>query len=277
MDHVFAKVKGLRKKPYFKLVSDHTLFEAVNIDIAHCVEYNPDHNLDEDAWFKVDNFNQQAFCIDLLQADFDSKDYDDLVKAQFAKIGYLFSLQGDDFYFQKITPSLFLKRKMIGFGEAAEIEESDNRLVINALPDAVYFKNSNTLVFKNLATVSSIFKGIDELYKEATNEEVQEFLDEEFLELTGDLDLAKVSKPNRKRIALAMDTLNNMTTADKDQMLSYVHSYCDQKLTFDAANKKFEIKTDEELKLLLYGIEQRFYTTPLSNEKRLANSVIPLG
>lgn len=273
---MFAKVKGLRKKPYFKLVSDHTLFEAVDIDIAHCVEYNPDHNLDEDAWFKVENFNQRAFCIDLLQADFDSKDYDDLVKAQFAKIGYLFSLQGDDFYFQKITPSLFLKRKMIGFGEAAEIEESDNRLVINALPDAVYFKNSNTLVFKNLATVSSIFKGIDELYKEATNEEVQEFLDEEFLELTGDLDLAKVSKPNRKRIALAMDTLNNMTAADKDQMLSYVHSYCDQKLTFDAANKKFEIQTDEELKLLLYGIEQRFYTTPLSKEKRLANSVIAL-
>jgi len=276
MDHVFAKVKGLRKKPYFKLVSDHTLFEAVDIDIGHCVDYNPDHNLDEDAWFKVENFNQQAFCIDLLQADFDSKDYDDLVKAQFAKIGYIFSLQADDFYFQKITPSLFLKRKMIGFGEAAEIEESDSRLVINALPDAVYFKNSNTLVFKNLATVSSIFKGIDELYKEATNEEVQEFLDEEFLELTGDLDLAKVSKPNRKRIALAMDTLNNMTDADKDQMLSYVHGYCDQKLTFDAGNKKFEIQTDEELKLLLYGIEQRFYTTPLSNEKRLANSVIVL-
>ena len=276
MDHVFAKVKGLRKKPYFKLVSDHTLFEAVDIDIGHCVDYNPDHHLDEDAWFKVENFNQQAFCIDLLQADFDSKDYDDLVKAQFAKIGYIFSLQADDFYFQKITPSLFLKRKMIGFGEAAEIEESDSRLVINALPDAVYFKNSNTLVFKNLATVSSIFKGIDELYKEATNEEVQEFLDEEFLELTGDLDLAKVSKPNRKRIALAMDTLNNMTDADKDQMLSYVHGYCDQKLTFDAGNKKFEIQTDEELKLLLYGIEQRFYTTPLSNEKRLANSVIVL-
>lgn len=276
MDHVFAKVKGLRKKPYFKLVSDHTLFETVDIDISHCVEYNPDHNLDEDAWFKVENFKQQAFCIDLLQADFDSKDYDDLVKAQFAKIGYLFSLQGDDFYFQKITPSLFLKRKMIGFGEAAEIEKSDSRLVINALPDAVYFKNSNTLVFKNLATVSSIFKGIDELYKEATNDEVQEFLDEEFLELRGDLDRAKVSKPNRKRIALAMDTLNNMTADDKDQMLSYVHSYCDQKLTFDAANKKFEIKTDDELKLLLYGIEQRFYTTPLSNEKRLANSVIPL-
>lgn len=273
---MFAKVKGLRKKPYFKLVSDHTLFETVDIDIAHCVEYNPDHNLDEDAWFKVENFNQQAFCIDLLQVDFDSKDYDDLVKAQFTKIGYLFSLQGDDFYFQKITPSLFLNRKMIGFGEAAEIEESESRLVINALPDAVYYKDSNILIFKNLATISSIFRGIDTLYKEATNEEVQEFLNEDFIDLTGDLDLSKVSKPNRKRIALAMKALHNMTDGDKGQMLIYVNSYCDEKLTFDAANMKFKIETDNELKLLLYGIEQRFYTTPLGNEKRLANSVIAL-
>jgi hypothetical protein len=67
-----------------------------------------------------------------------------------------------------------------------------------------------------------------------------------------------------------------MNANQKDLMLSYVHRYCDKKLTFDGINKKFEIKSDEELKLLLYGIEQRFYTTALSNQKRLANSVIDL-
>ena len=276
MNNVFAKVKGFRKNPYFKLISDHTLFDTVDVSLAHCVEYNPDHNLDEDAWFKVENFSQQPFCIEVLKHEFDSKDYDDLVKEQFIKITYLLSAQGDDFYFQKTTSSLFLKRKMIAFGECAAIEESDTRLVINALPDAIYYKNSDTLIFKKLATISSIFKGIDVLYKEATNEEVEEFLDEEFLELTGDLVLEKVSKPNRKRIALAMDTLNQMTAEDKDQMLTYVQSYCDQKLAFDEQNRKFEITTDEELKLLLYGIEQRFYTTHLGSEKRLANSVIAL-
>ncbi|EAO7712372.1 ATP F0F1 synthase synthase, partial [Salmonella enterica] len=29
-----------------------------------------------------------------------------------------------------------------------------------------------------------------------------------------------------------------------------------------------------ELKYLLYGIEQRFYTTRFGNEKRLANSIL---
>ena len=75
MDHVLARVKRLTKKPFFKLVSDHTLYENTKINLATCVAYSPDHNLDEDSWFKVEQFSQQPFCIDLLKTDFDSKDY----------------------------------------------------------------------------------------------------------------------------------------------------------------------------------------------------------
>lgn len=39
----------------------------------------------------------------------------------------------------------------------------------------------------------------------------------------------------------------------------------------------FEVGSEDELKMLLYGIEQRFYTTVVGGEKRIANSVIPLG
>ena len=37
---------------------------------------------------------------------------------------------------------------------------------------------------------------------------------------------------------------------------------------------QFEISTDEDLKLLIFGIEQRFYTTRYGEkESRLANSI----
>lgn len=273
MNHILAKVKGPRKKPFFKLISDHTLFDPISINVAGCVEYNPDHNLDEDAWFKIEQFSQQPFCIDLIQGDFDSKDYDDMMKEQFAKIAYLFSVQGDDFYFQKITPSLFIRRKTVIFGEVAKIEGCENRLVVNSIPDAVYLRSSDTLIFRNLATISSIFTGIDELYKEATKEEVEQFLDESFIEMSNDYNVNRVSKPNRKRIALAMATLAAMSDDDKCNMLYYIHDYCEQKLNFDRENNKFEISTDDDLKFLLYGIEQRFYTTQFGQERRLANSV----
>lgn len=273
MDHVLAKVRGPRKKPFFKLVSDYTLFDAVAIDVAGCVEYNPDHNLDEDAWFKIEEFSKQSFCIDLIQSDFDSKDYDDLTREQFAKIAYLFSVQGADFYFQKITPSLFIRRKTVSFGEAATVEESGIRLVVNSQPDAIYLRTSDMLVFRNLATISNIFKGIDELFKEATKEQVEEFLDESFIKLSNDYNVGRVSKLNRKRIALARATLEAMSEDNKSDMLSYIDGYCEQKLKLDKETNKFQISTDDELKLLLYGIEQRFYTTPFGQERRLANSV----
>ena len=278
MDHILARVKGLRKKPYFKMVSDQSLFDIVAINLDSCIPYNPDHNLDEDAWFKIEGFSHKGFCLDLLKQDFDSKDYNDLTKDNFSKIAFLFAVQGDDFYFQKITPSLFVKRKTLVFGEIAKLEQNQTRLVINSLPDAVYFKAADTLIFRNLATISSIFTGIDELYKEATNEEVEQFLDEPFIELSDDYSLDKVSKPNRKRIGLAMATLEAMSADDKANMLDYIDGYCgEQMLKLDREKQKFEISNDDELKILLYGIEQRFYTTPFSHEKRLANSVLAIN
>ncbi|MFW5388605.1 ATP F0F1 synthase synthase [Yersinia sp. 2542 StPb PI] len=273
MDHVLVKVKGLRKKPLRKLISDCTIFETVDVDVTTCITYNPDHNLDEDAWFKVAQFSQQPFSLEMLNNDFDSKDYDDLTKEQFAKIAYIISVQGEGFYFQKVTSALFIKRKTVVFGEVAKVEASTNRLVINSTPDAIYFRTSDTLIFRNLVTISRIFPGIDMLYKEATQEEVELFLEESFIELTNEYNVEKVSKPNRKRVALAMATLDTMTVADKANMLTYIESYCEQKLKFDHASSKFEISTDDELKLLLYGIEKRFYTTYDGHERRLANSV----
>jgi hypothetical protein len=276
VDLVLAKVKGRSKKSIFKLLSDETLFDELVVTDDACVGYAPDHNLDEDSWFKIDNFSQQPYCLEILKTDFDSKDYDDLPKAKFKEIAQLYAVQGDNFYFQKITPSLFVTKKMIAFGEVAELESTEKRLVVNQVADAVYYKAQDKLVFKNLATISSIFKGIDELYKEATKEEVEKFLEEDFIELADGYDTSKVSKPNRKRIALAMDTLAALPVEERDQMYSYIHSYCEEKLKFDKETSKFEINSDDELKYLLYGIEQRFYTTPLGHEKRLANSVQPI-
>lgn len=276
MDNIFAKVKGPRKKPFFKLVSDYTLFDALDLSTLSLIPYNPDHNLDEDSWFVIEGFSHQPFCLSYITADFDSKDYDDLTKRYFTKISYIFSNQDDDFYFQKITPSLFIKRKTIAFGESAEIEENEGRLIINYTPDAVYLKDRDILIFRNLATISSIFKGIDILYKEATEEQVNTFLGESFIGLSPDYDMEKVSKPNRRRIALAMDTLTEMSAADRNEMLLYINDYCAEKLKYDAVGNKFEVSSEEELKYLLYGIEQRFYTTRFGNEKRLANSILKL-
>lgn len=276
MNKVFAKVKKLRKNPYFKLLSDCTLYSPVVVTNGNCIVYNSDHNLDEEAWFKIDCFSEKDYCLDILKADFDSKEFLSLTKNQFSSIAYIMSLQEGDFYFQKVTPSQMIRKKTISFGDAVFIENNKNRLVINEFPDAVYFKQIDRLIFRDLATISSIFKGIDILFREATEEEVIQFLSESFISLSQEYDVKKVSKPNRKRVALAMVTLDALSPAEKTEMLVYINDYCQEKVSFDAETETFSINSDDELKYLLYGIEQRFYTTPFGKEKRLANSVQPI-
>ncbi|WP_349975801.1 ATP F0F1 synthase synthase [Pseudomonas sp. WHRI 8519] len=273
MDFVLAKIKRAQKHPIVKVLSDNKLYEEVIIDAAACVPYDPDHNLDEESWFVIPKFSQKDFCIDLLKHPFDSKNHIDLKKSQFDKIAWLCSVQNESFYFQKVTPSLLMRRKSIIFGEVAELDDGQVRVVVNQTPDAIYLPKIDSLVFKNLAAISNIFKGIDLLFKEATQQEVENFLKEPFIELSNDFNASRVSTPNRKRIGLAMATLAALPPKQRAAMVGYIDDYCTGHLNFDKAKGIFDIGSDHQLKLLIYGIEQRFYTTLFGNQKRLANSV----
>lgn len=272
MNHLIAKVKTRQKQNVYKLISDITVYDIAPASFQ-LVDYETDHNLDQDSWFKIDNFSGKEYCVDLLKKTFISTDYNEISGAHFKKIDYLCAVQSNNFCFQKINNSAFLKKKILCFGESIEIEENASRLFINSEPDAVYIKDTDTLAFKNLATISSIFRGIDILYKEATNDEVTSFLGQSFIQISNGYGLDKVSKPNRSRIALAMDTLASFNDGNADDIISYINEYCGSKLRYDDNKKVYDIANDEELKFLLYGIEQRYYTTPIGKEKRLANSI----
>lgn len=63
------------------------------------------------------------------------------------------------------------------------------------------------MYFKKIQTISPIFEGIYSLYKEATKEETELFLQEDFIETVNDYSVDKVGTLNRKGIAMAMTTL----------------------------------------------------------------------
>lgn len=140
------------------------------------------------------------------------------------------------------------------------------------MPDAVYRKDIDVLYFKKLQAIAPIFRGIDILYKEATQEETEAFLKNDFIQLDNDYGVVKVKKMNRKRIAMAMETLNGFDKEQRKEVLEYTHKYYPN-LKYDNKKEIFTIGNEDDLKYLLWGIEQRYYTTPVTNENRVANSV----
>ena len=226
---------------YRKMLStNEKIFSEISELIVTSHPYTPGGLLEDGEWFEIANASQQFYAGDVISKDIETVDFDSLSRAG-------------------------------SFGEGFRYQSNCEEIIINDYPDAVYCKNTDTLYFKKLEPIVGIFKGIDELYREATDGETEEFLQNDFVVLRNEYDASKVKTANRKRIALAMKTLSALNTEEKRNIFQYIGEYCPDLRT---ENNAFLVGSEDELKMVLFGIEQRFYTTPVGDEKRIANSVI---
>jgi len=273
MNHLIAQIKG-KKSGLYKVLSNKSIFDLPD-DLDNPKVYNSDYKLEDDEWFHIPNFSSTEYCIELLKKPFVSADYDQIASSEFKNMQFLCAYQSGVYYFQKLSPTQMIQQKWFTLSNAPVLEENKAIIVINDFPDAVYVKANDILYFKKLTSISGIFKGVSELYKEATQQETETFLKNSFIKLEDGYNADKVKTANRKRIALAMETFKKFTPKEKKSVSDYIKGYC-QNLTFDDKKSNFSIKNEDDLKHLLWGIEQRYYTTPISKEKRVANSVSPI-
>jgi hypothetical protein len=271
MNHLLAKKTG-RNGEYVKMISDEDIFNLPD-DLVNPHEYDTGYKLEDDEWFGIENFSERDLCIDLLIEDFNSAEYNQIVLADYNKLKYLCSYQDDQYYyFQKLSRSQTIRRKWLTISNEPEIQNDNPIIILKELPDAIYDSEKDILYFKKLTSITTIFSGIGNLYREATQEDTEQFLENEFINLTDEYDASKVKKANRKRIAMAMDTFNSFNQQQRESIYDYIKEYCND-LEFSDDDRKFNIGSEENLKHLMYGIEQRYYTTPIGKEKRLANSI----
>lgn len=274
MNCLLAKIKtGTRNAIFRKLISGEEIYTLPG-NLGDAVDYDPATLLSEDECYKIEAFSETPYYLEMLSSDFSSVNYDNLSKDEFSKIDYLCSFQDNIYYFQNISRSSLQPKKVVLFGDAYKYVPDGLFINVNKVADAIYQKDRDTLYFTSLSRITAIFKNIGNLYREATDEETQNFLNSEFICCSDSFDSSHVKTANRKRIALAMDTLNGYSESDKRKIFKYIAKYSN---IYDSAHNIFNIGNEEELKHLLWGIEQRFYTTVVGNEKRAANSIISLS
>lgn len=276
MKNICVKLSQRENKKYRKMLSsEETIFPEFDPENASTSPYTPGATLQDDDWFCITNAKEQEYSIDLFSEAVSTADLDSLTRAEFGKIDYLFVIDDRFIFFQNVSKSkLVSQKRIVHFGEGFTYKTDCAEIVIRDLPDAIYDKTTDTLYFRRLESITSIFRGIDMLYREATRKETDSFLANDFISLKDDYSGSKVKTANRKRIALAAKTLSELDKSDRKNIFKYIGDYCpDLKVSENA----FEVGSENELKMLLYGIEQRFYTTPVGGEKRLANSVITLN
>lgn len=276
MKNICVKLSQREPNKYRKMLSSEEAifpeFEPENTSIS---VYTPGATLQDDDWFCITSAKEKEYSIGLFSETFTTVDLEMLTRSEFNKIDYLFVLDDRFIFFQNVSKAkLVSQKKIMHLGEDFTFKTDCAEIIIKDLPDAIYDKNTDSLYFRRLESITSIFRGIDMLYREATQEETDSFLANDFITLKNDYSSSKVKTANRKRIALAAKTLSELNESDRKNIFEYIGDYCPNLKVSESA---FEVDSENELKMLLYGIEQRFYTTPVGREKRLANSVITLN
>ena len=265
--YILAKVK--RKTELCRVLTSDTDVYDILTETLVGVEYNPNTLLQDEEIYQIANFSRTAFSQSFLTEDFDSTNFNQISTEELKNLSYLCTVQGDLYCFQIINSRLIIDKKWFSLNEP-RLLVNEPIITIRPYPDVVYRKDTDTLFFKKLPAANKIFHGMDQLFREATNEETENFLQQEFLDIQGDFGISRVSVPNRKRIAMVMETLNNYSEEEKTAIHTYTTGYCN--IIFE--NGRFKIENDEDLKNILWGIEQRYYTTPIGGERRVANSII---
>ena len=218
------------KENYKKLFEeDNTLYPSIcNLKSIEENSFAFDNrtNLDDFEWYRLENFSSKDYASKEIKEKTSSTDYDMATHADAAGIEYIFELSDDILLFQKVTRNAFVKkRNFITLGERFEKCSNISLFQINAYPDAIYDRTKDVLYFRKLFSITKIFNGINEIYREATDTEVQAFLAEKTFCLADGFSTDKVKIPNRKKIALVQDSFSKMSNQEKKYMFDYIKDY----------------------------------------------------
>lgn len=268
-NYIYGKVK--RKNNMFRVIAtENDVYETTEI-LLNGVDYNPATLIEDEELYKLTSFSTSSFMLDFLRNDLDSVNHDQITRTDLTNLSFICTVQSNLYFFQIINSGFYVSKKWFSIDELT-IETNKPIITINPFPDAIYDKQNDTLYFKKLSAAQKIFKGMDQLYREATNDETQAFLSCDFLDVDNSFMASNVKVPNRKRIALVNETLSRFSNEEKQVIYNYTNQY--GQVTFQ--DGKFKIENDDDLKFVLWGIEQRFYTTTIGSEKRVANSIISI-
>lgn len=275
---ILGKIKCKRNElGYRKLISvDDNVYENITSLVQESILYNPNTLLEsKNQWYRLTEFSHNEFFNSNLNSIIESSaSYSMLKHEEWGLLVYLLVINDNFIYIQGIGKNILVKKKKLfkisdGFQYDAQREE----IIIKDIPDAIYDIGADTLYFQKLLSLTKIFPGIDSLYKEATDQEIKTFLKQSFIVLKNGFGYSEVKTLNRKRIALLQGMMVDLSIEEKMRIISYIGEYCSSLKRVEDA---FEIGTEKDLKLLLYGLQERFYTTPIGDEKRIANSIIPI-
>ena len=262
---------GKVKSGYQNILSqENEIIDQIDTDNINVIDFDPNYKLEGDEWFCIKDFSKKDFFIDLCKEDFSTANLGQIANNEYDEIQCIVIFQDGQRHFQRITSSRFVNRKTIlDYSGEPKIVEDRKQLEVKLESDAIFITATDTLYFRQIAKIKTIFPGIEELAREATQAEVDKFLNHGSIALKEEYNAHSVGSLNRKRIA---DIRNKYLSLSPEKQQELV-DYAKDKPGINFENGTFKIGSETDLKNLLYAMDQRYYRADIYEENRIANSV----
>ena len=265
-----AKIKD-DEEHWYKIVDQVANEELSQIVLDDAVAYDP-NNTEANQWFKIDGFDQKEGFLPLLAQRINAADLDSLEREQYGRIEFIAFYDQGCYFMQKITRGNYLKKKWFSWdGDILRYQEDEGIIYINPIPNCIYDIGTKVIYFMDIAKAYGIFGSLKLDYQAATDDETNRFLQSDIVDAHA-LSMEKVGVSNRKRITSVLAKYETYNSKEKATLREYIKKSVGGNLVFDDKVGKFLVNTDTQLRLLLYGIQQRFYMPPLEDEVQVATS-----
>ena len=193
----------------------------------------------------------------------------DVNEEEFSKIDLIFrKVENDGLVFQKITQSKRLvDRSILKWGyRRAERTIIEKGIELKSENDA-YFDGNNKLYFRSFRTIHSLFKGIDDYYRIASQAEVNELKRINLVDFSD----FEIKSNNLKMVAILKDDgIDLSDTSIISTLLTSYEQYPEQ--DFKVSEGRFIIDTNKRLTSFLKLALGRLYTNPITSHQMEASS-----
>lgn len=258
--------------------------EAIIYDV--CVEnqipYTSTNQLDQEdnEWFYIDDFSASVFNTAIAMIGGTEIKTEELFERlielnqfeiqDYPGIKWLIAKQEGHYYFQKVTPSIRIENKTVLYlwEGSPEIREMNNSIEVHKeAPDIIYNTTTDRLIFKNLSKAKAMFPELENLYREATKEEVCSFFSN--LEDISQPPYFDIGTRNRKTIARLLPKIAILSDSAKEILATYKTNHLNKAGLRIGDDGKIIISTASELKGYLYLLDERFITSQIYEEDRI--------
>jgi len=262
-------------RKYRKLDNSDDISELVAPEIGpeNSREFDPETKLEQGDWFYIEiDADHRTMISEYSDKFLNTASLNDVNRDEFSKIDLIFrKVDIDGLVFQKITQSKRMVEKSIlrwipniGRPERTIIE---NGIELKSEIDA-YFDGNDKLYFKSFKTIRSLFNGIDDYYRIASQAEVDEFKEFKLVHFVSDFE---IKANNLKMLAVLKDYDINLDNIKIKRILLKTHgNYPHQEFMLDE-NDIFQIDSNKKLTSFLKLALGRLYTNPITKDKMEAN------